>query len=203
MKPRLLLLLPLAVSLLSAGCASNRPLVSAWRDPHFSPTPADTIALTSRPLPGPGDAELQHALVAELQHAGFRLAPPDQADYTLAFAVEDEGGEIIVPASRIVPQSVPPTRILAVPGAAFEVPGSSAEGPQQLPAPPAATDYVDKGIRLFLYANPKTHPGGLQTAWEGCIDAGHKISTEREPVLLRTLLAYFGRDYTGRVSLAK
>ena len=67
------------------------------------------------------------------------------------------------------------------------------------------TEYIhpDQGIRLYLYVNPKTHPGGLQIAWQGCIEAGETVSPDREPLLIKTLLGYFGQDYTGRIELGQ
>jgi hypothetical protein len=64
------------------------------------------------------------------------------------------------------------------------------------------TEYVhpNKGIRLYLYANPEKY-SGLQIAWQGCIEAGESVSPDREPLLIRTLLGYFGQDYAGSIDL--
>lgn len=41
----------LVLVFLSTGCATaKRPTVDTWRDPQFSPSRADKIALTTRPI---------------------------------------------------------------------------------------------------------------------------------------------------------
>jgi hypothetical protein len=60
-----------------------------------------------------------------------------------------------------------------------------------------------QGIRLQLFSRPRAPAGRPETAWEGYIDAGFKVSPEREPVLLKTLLTFFGKDYNGRARLVE
>src|SRR5882757_5961632 len=79
----LLFWLPLILAFLSAGCATQRPLVQTWRDPQFSPTPTDKIALTDRHDPSPQEEALSRLLVTELQSEGFVITSPDQADYLI------------------------------------------------------------------------------------------------------------------------
>jgi hypothetical protein len=203
MKARCLLLPLLAILL--AGCASNRPMVGAWRGAGFSPAQTDKIALTLRPNPGDADAEAGRILTAELVREGFNLVPLAEADYTLAYAVEDDSVENYVPA-RVYAVSTPSqtSQNIIAPGMSAP-PAFTPQSPQgfQPYIGPTLIVYHTKGIRLYLYTNPKTHPGGLQIAWSGCIDAGEKVSAKREPLLIEALLGHFGQDYVGRVSLPK
>jgi hypothetical protein len=193
-------LLPLALVILSAGCASNRAAIGAWRSVGFSPTPADKIALAVMPHPSKQDEELGRVLIAELESKGFNIVPQAEADYTLAYAVEDDWTVSDVSVQPVQPPATPPT-VVVVPsrfGAAIIQPLPEIERTILQPVV-----FYTKGIRLYLYSNPKNHPGDLQTAWEGCIDAGQRMSARREPILVKTLLNYFGQDHIGRVSLAE
>jgi hypothetical protein len=58
-----------------------------------------------------------------------------------------------------------------------------------------------QGIRLRLYPRANSRAASLQPAWDGYIDGGPKVSAERQPILLKTLLSYFGRDFTGSAPL--
>jgi hypothetical protein len=63
--------------------------------------------------------------------------------------------------------------------------------------------YRHRGIRLFLYSNPKTHPGGFRIVWQGYIAAGPTTSAADETALLKTLLGYLGKEQHGSVNLAR
>ncbi len=198
------LLLPF-LTILLAGCASNHPTVGAWRGAGFSPAQKDKIALTLRPNPSYEDAEVGRVLTAELQREGFNLVPLAEADYTLAYAVEDDSTETFLPA-RVFALPAPPqiSNIIIAPGMLVSHGIFDPRTQEFQPSiDPTVVVYHAKGIRLYLYTNPKTHPGGLQIAWSGCIDAGVRVSAEREPLLIRALLAYFGQDYIGRAELDK
>jgi len=190
------LLLP-ALAILAAGCASSQPTVSTWNNAPFAPTRADKIGLTLRPNPSPADAELGRLLVAELKREGFDLVPIEQADYLLAYALEDERVEVdnyrtAPPATMGPPQTT--TQILSPPQ--MQTYGGPAPG---IAAPPFV--FHNQGIQLYLYTNPHTRPGGLQVAWQGYISAGQTISAERELILIQTLLGYWGQEHHGPVSL--
>jgi hypothetical protein len=60
---------------------------------------------------------------------------------------------------------------------------------------------ASQGIHLQLYTRDDLRAGRLQRAWEGFIDAGIRATPESEPVLLRTLIPYFGKDHVGKVRL--
>lgn len=192
-----LLWLPPTLAILSAGCASHHPMVNTWSNAQFSPTRADKMGLTLRPNPSPEDAELGRLLVAELKLEGFDLVPIEKADYLLTYVLEDNW--TVDEQNRITTSVVPPpqtTQQMFLPPQA------------QTPSAPISTVstpivFHSKGIRLYLYTNPQTRPGGLQIAWQGYIDAGNTVSAERETVLIRTLLGCFGQEQHRRVDLAQ
>ena len=201
MKAHCLLLSLLTIVL--AGCASNHPTMGAWRGAGFSPARSDKIALTLRPNPSAEDAEVGRILTAELEREGFNLVPLAEADYTLAYAVEDDSTETYLPRRDFTISPPPQTSNVIMASGIPGPPGLTPVTPQgyQSSIGPSVIVYHSKGIRLYLYTNPKTHPGGFQIAWSGCIDAGEKVSAKREPLLVEALLGYFGKDYVGRVTL--
>lgn len=188
------------LTILSAGCASNRVLVSTRHDAHFSPTPADKISMALRPNPSAEDAALGSVLLAELARENFNIVTNVDADYVLAYLVEDDSTENYVPA-RDYAISAPSQTSKDIIASGLPAPPGFTRAPSGFAPSAGATIivYHNKGIRLYLYANPKKYPG-LQIAWEGCIEAGESIPAEREAVLIRTLLGYFGQDYIGRVT---
>jgi len=195
-------LLPLASAILLTGCVSNHPTVGTWCGSGFSPVRTDKIALTLRPNPNDEDAELGRVLSAELKREGFNLVPLAEADYTLAYLVEDDSVDNYVP----VPQftiSIPPQTTEQIADPRVRPPTDMAPPGFQQPAISELVVYHNKGIRLYLYTNPKTQPGGLQVAWSGCIEVGEKVSVEREPLLIQALLGHFGQEYSGRADLVK
>ncbi|HXE42305.1 MAG TPA: hypothetical protein VN516_04705 [Candidatus Baltobacteraceae bacterium] len=204
MKNQRFSLFSLFLIILSAGCASNHPTVSASRNASFMPTRADKIALTLRPNPNAEDAELGRALTVELQQESFNLVPMAEADYTLAYMMEDDSVEAYLPARNFTIESAPPQTSAQIKASASPTPPGFArpriEGFQQSISSETVV-FHSKGIRLYLYTNPKTHSGNFQIAWSGCINAGERISSEREPLLIKTLLGYFGQDYNGQVNL--
>ena len=198
-------LLPTFLALLLTGCASNHPMMGARCGTGFSPAPTDKIALTLRPNPSTEDAELGRILTAELKREGFNLVPQAEADYTLAYAVEDDSTETYLPRRDFAVSPAPQTTRDIIVSANPAPPGFTRAPPSGF-APslgPTVIVYHSKGIRLYLYTNPQTHPGGLQIAWSGCIDTGENISAKREPLLIQALLEHFGQDYAGQVSLPK
>jgi len=196
-----LLWLPWTLVILFAGCATKNPTVNAWRDAQLTPTRADTIALTIQPNPSPENAELGRLLTVELKREDFKLVPIDQADYLLAYTLEDEladqGRSIIM----TIPASPPQTT-----GQIMDqsLTGGYSAGPT-FPANSVSRPvfFRNRGIRLFLYTNPKTHSGSFQIAWQGYIAAGQTASAEREMALIRTLLNYLGKEQHGSVNLAQ
>jgi hypothetical protein len=194
------------LTILAAGCATNNGvIVSARHDVHFSPTPTDKISMALRPNPSPEDAALGSVLLAELKREGFDIVTNADADYTLAYLVEDDSTvetyqhhELVTSPNPYVVTLPPQTTSDMV---VRDLTGQRQRELCETVTVPVSVVVQRKGIRLYLYANPKTHPGGLQIAWEGCIEAGKTIPVGREPVLIKTLLGYFGQDYVGRVTL--
>jgi hypothetical protein len=195
--PALLGLMPALVILL-AGCATRHPLVSTWTESHASPTRADKIALTLRPRPSPEDAELGRLLVDELKREGFNLVPIEKADYLMACALTDEWVEDPRQQITINTPAAPPQttgQILS------QSESFASSAPVSRVSRPVV--FRHRGIRLFLYTNPKTNPGGFQIAWQGYITAGQPVTAERETLLIRTLLGYFGQEQHGPVNLSR
>jgi hypothetical protein len=188
--------LSLALAFLATGCATQRPRVDTWRNPQYSPTQVDKIALTDRPNPRPQDATLGRLLVAELQRKGFAMVPAEQADYLLTYVVSVSYDEDYRHVS---------TTVVSAPS---QVAWDDTTMPQAWHASVPPTVYVNpviyrsRDLRLYLYTNPKTHSGNFQMVWQGNITAELTASPERDSVRIRTLLGYFGKDQNGRVDLA-
>jgi hypothetical protein len=190
-------LLPLAIVMLilSAGCATKLPMVSAVSYSQFTPVPTNAIALSTKANPNPEDEELNRVLIAELNRQGFNLVPYEKADYILTYAIEDEWMEDRE--QSIIARPMPPAQTTAQMdwGTGTQTPGISPVS--------VTTTFTSqsKGIRLIVYTNPKRHPGGLEIVWQGCIDSTQTLSSENETALIRTLLGYFGQNHEGRVAL--
>ncbi len=197
---RLVWLTPTLVILVT-GCITHRPTLSTWRDSTLTPTRADKIALTPQLNPSPETAALGRLLTAELQREGFHLVPADQADYLMAYALEDElvnqGRTIAITTAASPPQTTAQVMDETPPGGYSSDPTIPARAVSQ------PVVYRNRGIRLFLYNNPKTHPGGFRIVWQGYISSGLSASPQRETILLKTLLGYLGQEYHGPVRPAQ
>ncbi len=183
------------LAFLSAGCATQVTSVHTWRNPDFSPTAADTIALTEHPNPSAQDQALQQLLTTTLQQDGFKMTSPAQADYLLAFVLDEatQQQQQIVYRHDDQPVGAPftPQRDSQV--------GMMSSYSAQVPDHVVTFRCTTKFIRLYLYTNPKTHAGNFQLAWQGNIDVNQSVPTGSEPVLLKTLLRYFGKNQNGPV----
>ncbi len=194
-------LFPLLMALaMTSGCASHKAYVLARRDPQYSPSPTNRIALANHLKPRPQEEALCITLTAELHQQGFHLVPQEEADYTLAYWIEDNWYLREIPVRTYKPGGSPAPLAPLPPGAAaFYSP---------LYRPKVTETMVDdsvpvQGIRLQLYYRPSGRTGRPQTVWEGYIEAGFKVSPGREPALLKTLLTFFGKDYAGRSRLVE
>jgi len=196
---------------MTAGCASHKAYVLARRDASFSPTLAARIAMVNQLKPRPEDQELAVALTAELKRQGFHLVPQEEAEYTLSYWIEENWHQRKIPVKTYDPLGRDPNFTSSpLPPSSLEY-GMAVSGGPVYPSPKdgrVTVILVDdpvavQGIRLQLYSRESARAGRLQTAWEGYIDAGFKVAPEREPILLRTLLTYFGKDYTGRARLVE
>jgi hypothetical protein len=194
--------LPSAVVILLTGCATQHPTISTWHNSPLTPTRADRFALTVQHNSSKETSEVGRLLTAELKWEGFNVVPVEQADYLMAYALEDE----LVQDQRhwittTTPASPPQTtgQVMAQgPNSVYSV---SPSIPGSIVMQPVV--FRNRGVRLFCYSNPKTHPGGFQIVWQGYITAGPTTSTECETALIRTLLGYLGQEHHGSVNLAR
>ena len=148
------------LAFLSAGSATQATSVHTWRNPDFSPTAADTIALTEHPNPSAQDQALQQLLTTTLQQDGFKMTSPAQADYLLAFVLDEatQQQQQIVYRHDDQPVGAPftPQRDSQV--------GMMSSYSAQVPDHVVTFRCTTKFIRLYLYTNPKTHAGNFQLA---------------------------------------
>ena len=202
---RLHFLFPLLMVLaMTAGCASHKAYVVARRDPQYSPNPTNRIALANHLKPRPEEEALCVSLTTELKQQGFHLVPQEEADYTLAYWIEDNWYLREIPKRTydpgVSPVSTPMQPFPAGPAGIYSDPFNRSYRVTET----EVDDSVPvQGIRLQLYYRPTGRTGRPQTVWEGYIDAGFKVSPEREPALLKTLLTFFGKDYAGRTRLVE
>ena len=201
MKFRLLTLFAGCLGLALGGCASHSTLVVARCGPQPLPATARKVAFMKSAQPRPEDETLKHAVVAELESRGFQIVPQVEADLTLNCAVEDSWRNYSAPASPpTVFQSAPPPMVVT-PGSAVYVERWRLD---PLSAPADTEEHIaTQGIRLLFYRSESLSEGRFETAWEGYIEAGLRLRENREPLLLKTLFGYFGRDYSGRAKLAE
>ena len=190
----ILLAWPVICALASFGCASNQPTVNTWRNPAFSPTPTNSIALKMHEAAKPEDAALGQVLLAELQREGFNLVPEERAEYLLSYMVSENQVEHHWVQSSPAPMESPPAFVAGQPGTG---PGAAYNYNQEEKTAVVET----RDIRLFLYTNPKTNPAGLQLVWQGTITVNQDHPPGDEQILFKALLHYFGGDENGSVKL--
>lgn len=200
----LVILLPLF-----AGCASSKAYVTTRRDPHFEFNQTNKIAVASHAQPRPEEQVLHQAVQTELVRQGFLVVPPERADFTLTYWIEDAwkpGKKVIDDAHEwaLSPgpyfggapvAALPPLGL--TPGYSYTT-RSAYTGVAHIVDAPFST----QGIRLKLFPVHATGANRLRPAWEGYIEGGTTVRARREAVLLRTLFHYFGKDFTGRAPLA-
>ena len=139
----------------------------------------------------------------ELRQQGFHVVTSGEAEYTLTYWIDEswKRGKIVV-SDREGTWANPrdaDTRLPSLPPF-FGPPRPYYErslGMQHVLEVP----YETKGIRLKLFHQASMRAGQMQTAWDGYIEGGDRVSEKREPVLVRTLLNYFGRDFVGEAKL--
>ncbi len=190
------------------GCASKQAYVCARTNPRHHPDSNNTYAIASHSKPRPDDESLRRFLEAELRMRGFRIVSQAEADYTFAFWFDDTW----LPAKRVVYGE----------DGSFFAPSPTMDQPytQNLPygggiiyrespwrdlskSQPHVVDdpYPVRGIRLKLYPGGNATTNHLQTIWDGYIDAGAKLPSRLQPVLIQHLLDYFGKEFTGKIRL--
>lgn len=190
----------LFLAVLFTGCASRTAYVITRRDAKYDLTANSKICLAPHAQPRDSELTLQRDLLIALPDHGITLVPHDQADFTLTYWLDDswETGKKVVYYQNGAWSDFYPT---ANP-MAYHAPGTvvyqenSFLGQRVVDSP----HYV-QGIRLKLY--PRNSTGGVEfkSAWEGYIKGGARVSEKRQPMLLQTLLHYFGQDFNGRAPL--
>lgn len=210
---RLLVSLGLGVvgMILPTGCATSKlPTVDTWQNSQFTPTPGDSIALTDHPASTRQDQELDKLLLNELKQENFAIVSADQADYLLAYVVDQAVQEQTVVHSHpfYYDPMMQPGPLTPQTDAQM---GQSYIGSDRMPisAPLAATlpdravtfRFTSNSIRLMLYTNPKTHHGDFQLVWQGNVDVPNSVSAAQEQQLIKAVLAHFGSQYDGRIRL--
>jgi hypothetical protein len=183
--------------ILLTGCASTDVArVTTTRDSSFTLTKASKIAMAGRGQDNSSETDLGQTLTTELRNAGFQIVPQSEAEFILAYWVEDSWAQIKTTdysATQLpLEQRMPPPNCRT---AVFD--------PPVTPAPRSVTTSVGKkGIRLRLYPSANTSTNRFITVWDGYIDTGFKLSSDQSK-LLRTLLEHFGQDYNGSVKISR
>ncbi|NOS72335.1 MAG: hypothetical protein HOP33_20725 [Verrucomicrobia bacterium] len=186
------------------GCSSPNAYVIARRDARFNLSNASKIALGEHSHPREAEETLKRDLLAALTERGIALVPPEQAEFTLTYWLDDswkpgkkfeyEGNpSMMFPRPMVIP---PPKGFGGSSTVIYQEPIITA--PRVVDWP-----YYIQGIRLKVY--PKTGDPALRlrSAWEGYIEGGDRVSKKRQPVLLRTLLDYYGQDFNGKAPAGK
>lgn len=187
------------------GCASRTAYVVARQNAQYRLSATNRIAIADHAHPREEETALRQALMAELRQQGFDLVAPDKAEFTLTYWIDEswKRGKLVV-SNRAGTWADPDSSYQNVP---------PYFGPPGVPYPYAQPElgiqrvvdvpYSTMGIRLKLFDQASMRSGRMQTAWDGYVEGGDRVSEKREPVLLRTLLQYFGRDFVGRAKLVQ
>jgi hypothetical protein len=196
--------LMVCLPLLTISCASPTAYVIARQSARYPLSLTNRITIADHAQPREEEQSLRTTLLAELHQLGFKVVSPDQAEYTLTYWIDESWKRAkIVVSDREGTWAIPHDADIhsaALP-AFFGPTGTSYErslGMQHVVEVP----YETKGIRLKLFHQESMRAGQMLTAWDGYIEGGDQISAKREPVLVRTLLNYFGKDFIGRAKLA-
>jgi len=192
------LIAALALAACLAGCASRNPQVYARRDPAFFPSATNRITIGQHRQARPEDAALGTALTAELTRRGFNLTSRADAEYVLAYWIE-ENWSTMRSSGGISYGDRGPVGVTTYEGSPISAPGTltvgvSSDGRQE-------RYLLNQGIRLELYPQGKLPNGNLTAAWAGSIASGSTVKPANVPALLRALLEHFGQDFSGRVKL--
>jgi hypothetical protein len=202
MKPILVLFVSVLLVIISNGCASapKSAVITAQRDSHYSLSRSNAISVALRPNPSPENALLGAVLMAELYSEHFNITTNADAEYVLNYLVEDNSNvvfsqhEIVQPVFAAPPQST---------GAFLGGQPNNQGDIYRVHTVSTPLVFTDKGIRLYLFTNPKKQPHGFQFVWQGYIGGSTSITAERLPFLVKSLLCHFGEDYNGKIDLAE
>jgi len=189
------------------GC-SSRAYVIARHNSQYQLSATNKIAIADHAHPAPEEQSLRTAVMSELREKGFKIVSSSEAEYTLTYWIDVswKRGKVVVPGGE-----ARWTQPVFVPGGGRY---DSRVPPRITPVGPTSSDsplgiqhvvevpWETKGIRLKVFPQTSMRAGNLQTAWDGYIEVGDEVSEAREPVLVRTLLNYFGTDFVGKAKLA-
>ena len=207
---RLGALIPLTIAvsaiLLTPGCSSRSAYVVARHDVRYPLSLTNKIAIAEHAHPRPEEQSLRTVLMAELRERGFNVVPSTEAEYTLTYWIDVSWrrGKIVV-SNREGTWSDPYSGPRGYSAPYAPPPFGPRAGSYYTPVPsvPEVVDvpWETQGIRLKVFPQESMRAGNLQTAWDGYIEGGDEVSEKREPVLVRTLLSYFGTEFIGRAKL--
>lgn len=197
-----------ALTLAVAGCSSRTAYVIARQNAQYQLCTTNRIVLSDPAQSRTEDQTLRKALLAVLHQRGFNVVTSDESEFTLTCWVDeswDRARKVISSGEGYWADtgfgsgynSAPLPRPGIEPAGAIYIYPERDTAIQRVVEVP----YSVKGIRLRLFRHDSEHPGRPETAWEGYIEGGDRVSEEREPILLRTLLNYFGKDFIGRAKL--
>ena len=198
------------VMIFGTGCASRTAYVIARQNARYPLTCANKIAIADHAHPREEEEVLRQALLGELRQQGFELVAPDKAEFSLTYWIDESWrrGKIVVSNREgfwADPNREPGTPYLPAVPPYFGRPGFTRPyGEPQIGIQHVVdVPYATRGIRLKLFDQASMRSGRMETAWDGYIEGGDRVATQREPVLLRTLLQYFGKDFVGRAKLVQ
>lgn len=186
------------------GCASNSVRMIARRISPDAPTSTEGIALAKHPQPRPEDQRLNSVLTEVLKRDGLSATSGGNADYTLAYWI-DESWDEVVPAAHPIRSREPIHVVVGNPndpteGRAYGEPFHQSSDEER---GTNAHHISTKGVKLLLYSNRASAATRLTPVWEGYIEVGSVESSSRLREAVRSLLANFGKDFTGHVRLQK
>jgi hypothetical protein len=193
---------------LGPGCTTRSAYIVARKGTQCQVAAAGKIAIADQAHPRPEESALREALLAELRQMGFALVAPAQADYSLIYWID----EAWKPGTKVVANREGCWNDLGLePGPLFfwsVPPYFVPRGYLYLDQPSSMQRVLDapyavKGIHLKLFSQESIRAGRFDTAWDGYIEMGSYVRERREPILLRTLLAYLGTDFIGRARLVR
>jgi len=184
-----------------AGCASSGSarMVARCNSPN-APTSLEGISLAKHPHPRPEEQRLNRALTELLKRDDANTQSPTNADYVLAYYIEESWDEVIVTPRQEEPQNYETV---------VNVPGDKTEGRMAgEPFIPIERDtsprYISKkGVKLLLYSNRAPASERLTPVWEGYIEVSSTESVQHLKAAVQSLLAQLGKDFIGRVRLQK
>lgn len=182
-----------------SGCLSHRKNfhVAAHTKLLAPLTTNHALALTASAGSSESELQLRTNLRAELERRGFKLGPTTQADFTVACWLEDswKPGKRVQYYNRMTD-----TWVVDDPMSSYPI----SYDLDYRPGYPTRTRVVSEpvyyqGIRVKVYptARQPSGPNPLDAVWDGYIEGGAKVRPGHQPILLHTLLEYFGTNYEG------